>query len=40
VIRKDACDDFNFFEFIKARFMAHDVIYPGEGGKSKGERAI
>ena len=30
VIRKDAWNDFNFFEFTKARFMAQDVIYPGE----------
>ena len=26
VVRKDAWNDFNFFEFIKARFMAQDVI--------------
>ena len=31
MIRKDAWDDFNFFEFTKSRFMAQDVIYPGEG---------
>ena len=31
VVRKDAWNDFNFFEFTKARFMAQDVIYPGEG---------
>ena len=31
MVRKDAWDDFNLFEFIKARFMAQDVIYPGEG---------
>ena len=30
VIRKDAWDDFNLFEFAKARFMAQDVVYPGE----------
>ena len=31
VIRKDAWNDFNFFfEFTKARFMAQDLIYPGE----------
>ena len=38
--RKDAWDDFNFFEFTKARFMAQDVIYPGEGSvciSEKGE---
>jgi len=31
VVRKDAWNDFNFFEFTKARFMAQDVISPGEG---------
>ena len=31
MVRKDACNDFDFFEFIKFRFMAQDVIYPGEG---------
>ena len=31
VVRKDAWNDFNFFEFTKARFMAQDMIYPGEG---------
>ena len=31
MVRKDAWKDFNFFEFTKARFMAQDVIYPGEG---------
>ena len=31
MIRKDDWNDFNFFEFTKARFMAQDVIYPGEG---------
>ena len=30
MVRKDAWNDFNFFEFTKARFMAQDVIYPGE----------
>ena len=30
MVRKDAYNDFNFFEFTKARFMAQDVIYPGE----------
>ena len=29
--KKDAWSDFNFFEFTKARFMAQNVIYPGEG---------
>ena len=31
MVRKDAWNDFNFFEFTKARFMAQDVIYLGEG---------
>ena len=31
MIRKDAWNDFNFFEFTKARFMAQDVICPGDG---------
>ena len=30
MVRKDAWNDFHFFEFTKARFMAQDVIYPGE----------
>ena len=28
MVRKDAWNDFEFFEFTKARFMAQDVIYP------------
>ena len=28
VVRKDAWNDFYFFEFTKASFMAQDVIYP------------
>ena len=31
MVRKDAWNDINFFEFTKARFTAQDVIYPGEG---------
>jgi len=31
VVRKDASNDFNIFEFTKAKFMAQDVVYPGEG---------
>ena len=31
MVRKDAWNDLNCFEFTKARFMAQDVIYPGEG---------
>ena len=38
MIRKDAWDDFSFFEFTKARFMAQDVIYPGEGFMSTWEK--
>ena len=30
MIRKDAWNDLNFFELTKARFMAQEVIYPGE----------
>ena len=30
MVRKDAGNDFNFFEFTKARFMAQNVIYPRE----------
>ena len=30
MVRKDAWNDFNFFEFTKASFMAQDVIYPGK----------
>ena len=29
--RKDSWKDLIFFEFTKARFIAQDVIYPGEG---------
>ena len=35
MVRKDAWNDFDFFEFIKFRFMAQDVIYPGEGSMSR-----
>ena len=31
VVRQDAWNDFNYYEVTKARFMAQDVIYPGEG---------
>ena len=34
MVRKDAWNDFDFSEFIKVRFMAQDVIYPGEGSVS------
>ena len=30
MVRKDAWNDFDFFEFFKFRLMAQDVIYPGE----------
>ena len=38
MVRKDASNDFNFFEFIKARFMAQDVIYPGKGSACTSEK--
>ena len=31
MVRKEAWNDFNFFEFTKARFTAQNVIEPGEG---------
>ena len=34
MVRKDAWNDFNSFELTEARFMAQDVIYPGEGSVS------
>ena len=34
MVRKDAWNNFNFFEFIKVGFMAQAVIYPGEGSVS------
>ena len=37
MIRKDAWNDLNFFEFTKARFMAQDVNYHGEGSMSTWE---
>ena len=30
MVRKDAWNDFNCFEFTKAIFMAPDVVYHGE----------
>ena len=38
MVRKDAWDDFYFFEFTKARFMAQDVMYPGEGSMCAWEK--
>ena len=38
MVRKDAWNDFDFFEFIKVRFMAQDVIYPGEGSVSTSQQ--
>ena len=38
MVRKDAWNDFYFFEFTKASFMAQDVIYPGEGSMCTGEK--
>ena len=37
MVRKDAWNYFYFFEFTKARFMAQDVIYPGERSMCAGE---
>ena len=34
MVRKDTWNDFYFFEFTKASFMAQDVIYPGEFQKN------
>ena len=34
MVRKDAWNDFNFLKFIKVRFMAQEVLYPGEGSVS------
>ena len=31
VLALESRDDFYFFEFTNASFMAQDVIYPGEG---------
>ena len=31
MVRKDAWNDFNIFEFTKARLIDQDVICPGEG---------
>ena len=39
MIRKDGWNDFDFFEFTKARFMAQDVICPGEGSVCTLEKA-
>ena len=38
MVRKNAWNDFNFFEFTKASFMAQDVIYLGAGalGRPRG----
>ena len=38
MVRKDAWNDFSFFEFTKVRFMAQDAIYPGEGSVCPGEK--
>ena len=37
--RKDAWNGLNFFEFAKTRFMAQDVIYPGECSMCTWEKA-
>ena len=38
MVEKDAWNDFDFFQFMKVRFMAQDVICPGEGSVSTGEK--
>ena len=38
MVRKDAWNDLDFLEFIKFRFMAQDVMYPGEGSMSTWEK--
>ena len=38
MVRKDVWNDFIFFEFTKARFMAQDLIYPGEGSVNTSEK--
>ena len=38
MVTKDAWNDFNFFEFTKAKFMAQDVIYPEEGSVCTSEK--
>ena len=38
MVRKDAWNDFNFFEFTKARFVAQNVIYPGESSMCTWEK--
>ena len=40
MFRKDAWNDFDFSEFTKARFMAQDVIYPGEGSVCTWEKGF
>ena len=36
--RKDASNYFNYFEFPKARCMAQDVLYLGEGSMCTSEK--
>ena len=38
MVKKDDWNDFNFFKFAKARFMAQDVIYPGGGSVCTSEK--
>ena len=38
MVRKDDWNDFNFFEFTKARFMAQDVIYSEESSMCTWEK--
>ena len=37
--RKDAWNYFNYFEFAKARFMAQDVLYLGDGSMCTSEKS-
>ena len=39
MVRKDALNDFYFFEFTKASFMAQDVIYPGDKDLGKNQKS-
>ena len=39
VVRKDAWNDFNCFEFTKARFMAQDVLCLGKGSMCTSEKS-
>ena len=38
MVRKDAWNNFIFKKFTKARFMAQEVVYPGEGSTCTWEK--